>query len=177
MRKAPTWAIILCVLMCLMGGCGSLSHFNEINYRSQLAFQQEIMDNMNSNSEFEEMQDSIASTFDEIINPSEYQIRWTINFGYIGFIVSALFIFGGIFLLVIKPFSIKLAYAALFFSIGVSILKAIIMIGFYESSLISNFASFGNFFSIGLDFVLLIILYTGSKEVYDFTQDYHNQYQ
>ena len=89
-----------------------------------------------------------------------------IRLGYIGLVFSFLFIIGGLFLLIKKDFSIKLAYFVLGANIAFSIFKWIMLSGKGGSMLaISN--SVGAAFSILISIIVGVVIVSCDKSHYE----------
>jgi hypothetical protein len=96
----------------------------------------------------------------------EETIQWMIRLGYIGLVFSFLFIIGGLFLLIKKDFSIKLAYFVLGANIAFSIFKWIMLSGKGGSMLaISN--SVGAAFSIFISIIVGVVIVSCDKSHYE----------
>lgn len=114
---------------------------------------------------FQEMAEGMT----EMFSMSDFTKTWTVRLGYMGLIVSILYILSGVFLLVKKPFSINLVYGALALSIVFSITESIVLTSDSAGGLMAMAAGFGNFFGIIIDIILLVVVVAMDKTAYDFS--------
>lgn len=181
--SVPTWAYIVGIVMMLFGGCGMLSESQSIMAPQLMDMQRDMFDNLGEISE--EMAESMDSTqvindsipevfekmtksFDTMFNMSEFSRKWTVRFGYMGIFVSAIYFIGGIFLLVIKRFSIKLAVGALALSIIFSIVRTLVMNNDPDPNLLMGMAyNFSLIFGTVINIILLIIVLASDKSAYN----------
>lgn len=111
--------------------------------------------------------DEAIEKVENILNLSEFTKTWIVRFGYIGVVVSALYLLAGVFLLIPKKFSIKLAYTALILSIVVSGVSAVVLTTDSSSTgFIGLFTGFSQIFGVIIDIVLLAIIFASEKEAY-----------
>jgi VIT1/CCC1 family predicted Fe2+/Mn2+ transporter len=104
---------------------------------------------------------------ENILNVSEFTKTWMVRFGYIGIVISVLYLLAGIFLLIPKKFSIKLAYTALILSITLSGTSAVILTTDSTSTgFIGLVTGFSQIFGVIIDIVLLAIIFASEKEAY-----------
>lgn len=101
-----------------------------------------------------------------ILNVSDYYKTWMVRFGYIGIVISVLFILAGIFLMIPKKFSISLAYGVLGLSIIVGIIQYIIFSQDDSSGMVTMFSGLSVIFSVVVDFILLAVIVASDKDVY-----------
>jgi hypothetical protein len=102
----------------------------------------------------------------QIFDLPEETIQLYIKFGYAGLFFSLLYLIGGLFLLIKKSFSIKLAYIAILANILFSITKWILMSGKGGTFLsISN--SVSSVFSILISIILLVIIIASDKSHFE----------
>jgi hypothetical protein len=83
-----------------------------------------------------------------------------------GLVSAALYIVGGIFLLVRKNFSIKLAYTVLIVSIITSAAQAIVLTSGSSSGIIALTTGLGQLVGIALDIILIAVIFASDKEAY-----------
>jgi hypothetical protein len=108
----------------------------------------------------------VKDMLDGFLDIPEETIQWMIRLGYIGLVFSFLFIIGGLFLLIKKDFSIKLAYFVLGANIAFSIFKWIMLSGKGGSMLaISN--SVGAAFSILISIIVGVVIVSCDKSHYE----------
>lgn len=108
----------------------------------------------------------VKDMIEGFLDVPEETIQWMIRLGYIGLVFSFLFIIGGLFLLIKKDFSIKLAYLVLGANIAFSIFKWIMLSGKGGSMLaISN--SVGAAFSILISIIVGVVIVSCDKSHYE----------
>lgn len=137
--KIPIWAYITGIFMILFGVYEAQSGLELISDLRTL----DMIGNIS------------GINFTEKFNLSDLEVTWIIRFAYIGLLVWFIFIIGGIFLLIKKVFSIKLAYV----SIALSILFFIIQCIVFNPS---NSVLFGLLIVV----VLLIVLLASDKTAF-----------
>ncbi len=187
--KTPTWAYVIGIMMMLFGGCSITGDLQSINSPNMLEMQHKMMAGMtgetdtiemdsigldinntigNSNSGSSEQQafKNMAKTMKEMFYVSEFTKKWMVRFGYIGLFFSILYVFAGIFLLVKKTFSIKLAYLALALSILFSVIQAIVLSSDSSGGYISLTSGFSQIFGIIIDIILLVVILVSDKTAY-----------
>jgi hypothetical protein len=187
--KSPTWAIIIGIFIVLFGSCGVSNNLQSINTPKMLEAQQEMMKNMSkgfnspkldsldqnrpdsladysTNPEANEAFDEMSETMTNMFQMSEFTQRWTVRFGYIGVVVSLIYILGGVFLFVIKPFSIQLAYGALILSIIFGITQTIVLTMEPSSGFVALASGYSKIFGVVIDIVFLIVVATADKTAY-----------
>ena len=129
-----------------------------------------VMDSLN--------QPDIESTVKSVLKFSDYRIMWTKRFGYIGLLISLLFIVGGVLFLAYKKYTIKANIAIIALSIGVAIFELFIYMSDTESGkMISTFGNVGIYVGIFLDVILLIIIMVMDKSYYNqdlISEDYYD---
>ncbi|WP_456461301.1 hypothetical protein [Reichenbachiella sp.] len=183
--KTPTWAIVVGIFLMLFGGCSVTKSIQAINVSDILEIQSQMMEKM-SQSSLGESTDSLAVSssdkqleafrgmaagMQEMFKMSEFTKIWTIRFGYLGILVAIAYVLSGIFLMLKKPFSIKLAYGALIFSIVFSAIQSIVLASDSTGGWISKSAGFGNSFGIILDLILLVVIVAMDKSAFEFGEE------
>ncbi len=112
-------------------------------------------------------QDDIEDFMTGMLDVPERVIKWLEIFGYIGLLFSGLYILGGLFLIIIKKFSIKLAYVVLGGNILFSLLKWIVLSG----DDVKGFVAFSTGISqaIGMFFgiILLVVIVSCDQSEYE----------
>jgi hypothetical protein len=172
--------------MVLFGSCGIVKNQQAIMMPKMLEAQQEMFRGLSADFETPEMdslltivEDSLGGTnqranaqlpfrnmgaaMEKMMSMTEFQKTWIVRFGYLGFLVMGLYQLAGIFLLIQKPFSVKLAYVALGTSLVFSIIKTIVMSSDSSFSLISMMSTFGESFGIIFDIALIIVIVTSTR--------------
>ena len=110
--------------------------------------------------------DNMSKTMGDMFYMSEFTKTWIVRFGYIGIVVSFIYILGGVFLLIRKPFSLKLAYGALSLSILFSVIQSIVISIDSASGFMAMSAGFSQVFGIIIDIILIIVIATSDKAAY-----------
>ncbi len=177
--KTPTWAIVVGIFLMLFGGCSVTKSIQAINMPDMLEMQTKMMEKMtqssstdsitnNSVNEQAEVFQGMAEGMQEMFAMSEFTKTWTVRFGYLGIIVAIAYIFSGIFLMVRRDFSIKLAYGALVLSMIFSVIQSMVLASDSSGGFISKAAGFGNSFGIILDLILLVVIVAMDKSAFEF---------
>jgi len=195
--KTPTWATVTGILMIVFGGCSVMNDFKSITLPSILAMQRPMMEKKMKEARARDMEaDSIAKakastdslsraeddededdeeTFeqkqkkvDEALKLPEFSKIWIIRFGYVGVVSAILYAIGGIFLLVKRPFSIKLAYAVLAISIVTSAVQAAVLTSSQSSGIIALSTGLSQIVGILIDIILIAVIFTSDKDAYQF---------
>lgn len=108
----------------------------------------------------------VPQVFSNMFHMSEYTETWLYRFGIIGIFINLLIMTGGIFLMVIRRFSLALAIGALSISILVAIVKIVVLVGDGESGFLAKTQWLGEVWSIFLDVALLIVVLVAPKGAY-----------
>jgi len=200
--ERPGWATFIGIFMLFVAGGGALDNFSDLNADQILQVQSEVLDEMENEFEGQDadtiridsatqkrltvfgdsiVKDSannvdVKETFKNMIKISDYRIKWTKKFAYIGFVICILFAISGIFFLSQRRYTIQLALSVLASSLVVGVFQFIVFRADTGSSkMISNLANFEVYWSIFLDIILLITLmvldksyYYGSESVEDY---------
>lgn len=186
----PTWVIITAVFLMLIGGCGVKNDIQSIGIRDIMAKTNEMFrksaklekDSTVVTSEegagatpdsLRAEADSItalqkketAETFDrfkKMLDIPESTINKIIMLGYIGLFFSVFLILAGLFLLLKKTFSIRLAYAALILSIVFSLVKWFMLSG-ENNTLLTVGTGLSAAFTFIICTIFLIIIFSSDK--------------
>ncbi len=102
----------------------------------------------------------------DMLNVSDYYKTWMVRFGYVGIVVSILFIFAGVFMMIPKNFSIPFAYAVLGISLVVGIVQYIIFSRDDSSGMVTMFSGVSVIFSVVIDIILLAVIIASDKDAY-----------
>lgn len=192
--KTPTWATVVAILMIIFGGCSVINDIQAISMPSIIEKQKELISKeIEEDEQWEEEEISTDTTAIndadslsedryqleddstqlarkkeamEVLNIPEFTKTWIVRFGYIGIVSSLLYILGGVFLLVRKSFSIKLAYTALIVSILCSGAGAAVLTSGSSSGLIALTTGLTQLFGVLIDIVLLAVIFASDKEAY-----------
>ena len=170
----------------LFGGSSVLMSLKSIKMPGILEMQQDMMEKMTGSSsttssdslsnessidstsvQNTEMFKNMAKGMQEMFIMSDFTKTWTVRFGYIGLIVSIIYILSGVFLLIKKKFSIKLAYTALIISIAFSGIKSLVLASDSTGGLLAMSEEFGNVFGIIIDLILIVVLVSMDKSAYN----------
>lgn len=200
--QKPGWATFIGIFMLLIGGCGALDNFGDMNADKILEMQSEMMDEIESGKgkadtitldsisakQLTMFGDSIVKdsmdnvdvnkTLKSMFKISDYRIEWTKKFAYIGLFISLIFALSGIFYLTRKKYTIQLSIAVLALSLAVGIFQFIIFRADSESSkMVSNIGNFEIYWSIFLDIILLVTIMVLDKSYYnepEMREDYYD---
>ena len=191
--KTPTWATLTGILMIVFGGCSIVNDIKSITLPVMLEKQHGIMKEKMEEARTHAREDSLENakvadslgvdedgdveeTFEqkekkieEAMKLPEFSKIWIVRFGYIGLSSAALYILGGIFLLVRRNFSIKLAYGVLVFSILTSAAQAIVLTSGSSSGIIALTTGLGQLVGIAVDIILGAVIFASDKEAYVFS--------
>lgn len=184
--KTPTWAIVIGICIILFGGCSVTKNIQSINLPDMLEMQKKIMDKMAESSKTNstdslstisnvdsttaqniKLMKNMAEGMQEMLSISEFTITWTVRFGYMGLFVSFMYILSGVFLLVKRNFSIKLAYTALVTSILFSGIKTLVLASDSSGGILAKTAGIGNLFGIIIDIILIIVIVSMDKTAFE----------
>lgn len=178
--KRPTWATVIGILMIIFGVFGVLHGAQEMVMPSVMDMQKKIMTTIDESKVHDEdgskastdaqeadaqLQMNMMKLFSEVQEEFKYPEwfkSWSLVFGLISMVVGALYILSGTFLLMMKPFAIKLFYT----TIGISVIWSVIQIVVYSVSTSSILLVQipGAVGSIVIDIVLLVVVIVGNKE-------------
>ena len=191
--KLPTWAYIIGILMMLFGGCNISKDLEYVNISKMTDMYSEVYDEIQESSTDSlnnvasdttvidsakiqniESRKKMIKTIKNMVVIDDFTKKWTKIFGYLGLLVSIIYILGGLFLMVVKKFSIKLVYFALGLSIIFSILKLVVLSSSSSFNFITFSFGFSNTFSIIIDIILLIVILVMDKEIYYLKEDYED---
>mgnify|MGYP005996962345 CR=1 FL=1 len=189
--KTPTWANIVGICMIVFGGCSLNDDIQSVNSPMLFDLQEEIFDEISGEIESKSdsvvvqggdsttielgktddqvKADSIANKMKDMLHISEYTKTWLVRFGYIGVVISIIYLLGGIFLMVKKPFSIQLAYGALALSSILGIVKTSVLSSDSSGGLVAMTAGLSQIFGILIDIVILAVIFSSNKEAYQLT--------
>ena len=112
-----------------------------------------------------------AKDVEEAMKLPEFSKVWIVRFGWIGLVSGVLYAIGGIFLLVKRPFSIKLAYGVLIFSLVTSATQTAVLTSAASSGLIALTTGLSQLIGILIDIILIAVIFSSDKEAYTFTGD------
>jgi len=184
--KTPTWATVVGIAMIVLGGCSVMNDIKSITLPVILEKQKSLMTKKmhearthaqdsvatkldsvaTADDDREESFDKKQKKVDEMLKLSEFSKTWIVRFGYIGVFSAVLYLVGGIFLLVRKSFSIKLAYAVLIISILSSAAQAVVLTSGQSSGIIALSTGLSQLFGIVIDIILMAVIFSSDKEAY-----------
>ena len=181
--KTPTWATAVAILMILFGGCSIMNDFQAINLPAAIE-KGKLEMGKKMKEKREEAQDTTTTASDstavdqkfdegrkkaeEILNIPEFSKTWIVRFGYVGLASTGIYLLGGIFLLIKRSFSIKLAYAALAISILTSGAQLAVLTSSSSSGMIALWTGLGQLLGIIIDVILLAVIFASDKDAYQF---------
>ncbi len=108
----------------------------------------------------------ISKQMKEMMKVSDFSMKWIVRFGYVGIIIALVYLSGGLFLIAKNSFSISMAYFALSLNIVFSIVKTLVLSSDTSNSLMAMGYRYGEIFSLILDVVFIVIIFTSNKEAY-----------
>jgi Na+-translocating ferredoxin:NAD+ oxidoreductase RnfD subunit len=183
--KAPTWGTVIGVIMIIFGGCSVMNDIKSITLPEILEKQKVIINDameetVEEDSLATEQIDSVSTPekdeidvvkdpkklVEDVLTLSEFTKTWIVRFGYIGVVISLLYILGGIFLLTPRKISIPIVYAALILSIAFSGVQTVVLTSDSASGIIALTSGFSQIFSIIIDIILLSVVFASDKEAY-----------
>ena len=185
--KTPTWGIVVGILMILFGGCGAMTDLQQINMPNMLDMQNKMWDGMSkkriendslaaqnydSTAVSSDQKNSfdvedIAKSMEEVFHISEFTRTWMVRFGYIGLFVVLIYMLAGVFLLIKRNFSIKLAYGAIALSMVFGITQWLVLASDPTTDQLIGVASgTSQLFGLVIDFVLLVAIWAADKTAY-----------
>lgn len=197
--KTPTWAYIVGILMMLLGGCSTIKNCQLILTPVLLENQKAMMKGLvpmvsvRVDTTTQTLGDSSITVIEKTRSPlgnkemiqnmekmfymSDFQKTWIVRLGYIGFIPSLIYIVGGLFLLIKRRFSIKLACSALILSALFSVIRTVVLLKEASIGFIAMSSSFGMIFGVIMDVILLIIILASDRSYYLPRQEVANSSQ
>lgn len=108
--------------------------------------------------------ENVFGSLDEMMVFSDYYKKWIVRLGYLGLGVAIIYFLAGFFLVIGKPYSLKLTYVALGLSLAFMIFQIVIFSMDKEGGMVSRWsATFGSYFMIFINIVLLLIVATANK--------------
>lgn len=110
--------------------------------------------------------ESMPDMVNNMLHISEFAKTWIKRFAYIGLLISILYMLSGIFLMVIRRFSIPLAVTTLILSLVVSISKIFVFLSDADSGWIIKTTMFWEIFSILIDVAFLLVILLASRQAY-----------
>lgn len=114
---------------------------------------------------------NIGGNMANMFRISERTMAWIKRFSYIGLFVSMMYALAGVFLFVVRRFSIPLAYLVLALSLAASIGLMTVIYTDPDSGAVSKLMGFGAIFSILVDITFLLIISFSSREAFSGLQD------
>jgi Na+-translocating ferredoxin:NAD+ oxidoreductase RnfD subunit len=183
--EVPVWGYVIGIIMIFFGGCSTLNNKDSI-YTPEVIEKTETeidsfymaLDSLERNSIYISDKDTLRTeeldgfktimkdTVSGMVSFSDHYKRWVVIFGYIGIILSLLYIVGGIFLMVIRKFSIMIAYSALIAYITFGIVQMVVLSLGSNGGLVGISIIFDNLFGVFLDVGILIAVIACDKTVY-----------
>jgi hypothetical protein len=190
--KIPTWAYVIGVLMMLFG-VGSLKNDILLISSSDIAgmkndFTESVhqgFESLGKDSSYTKNQDStqraamtqnlivfdkLAKVVDDVTYMSPFTKTWTVRFGYMGLPITFLYILGGLFLMIKKNFSIKLALGILSLNMLFAFVRLLVLTNDTSGGLIEIMAKFSTITGIILDAIFLVVILASDRSVYTSTK-------
>ncbi|MBS1625445.1 MAG: hypothetical protein JST83_15570 [Bacteroidetes bacterium] len=186
--KTPTWAYIVGILMMLLGGCNTLKNIQLVLTPTIMENQKAMMKSFTSTASakadtvreshgdssvivIQKTQSPFANkemsqTMEKIFFMSDFQKKWVVRLGCIGFIPALIYILAGLFFVMRKWFAVKVAYLALVLATCFSIARTLILSHDASTGFLAMSAEFGTLFGIMIDVILLIVIIASDKSAY-----------
>lgn len=181
--KRPTWATVVGILAIIFGILGVSGGAQEMAMPVIFEMQKELMSSIiekkspdgqpipKISREIEEDREikkiDIAHIFETIekhLSFPDWYKAWATGIGLVSIIVAAIYLISGIFLLMTKPYAIKLFYITISISIGWAIIQAVIFSQSDNGILMAKIPR--SVASVVFDVVLIIVALTGTKEAF-----------
>ncbi len=182
--KRPKWVTIVGILAIIFGCLGVLAGGQQLMMPKMLKMQKEMFTEFSKNIEKHQAETSssedniddqtknleepalpdISKSFDKMFDVPPWFEKWSLISGVLKSLVSALYLFAGIWLLLMKLNSVKLFYCAAGISIALNIVE--IIVAFSASSFMIMAAGAGDAFGLLIDVVLIIVVVTGDKSAF-----------
>lgn len=108
----------------------------------------------------------VLSNISDVFNMSEHTKTWMVRFGYIGVFIALIYALAGVFMLIMKPYSIHLAYGALVLSVVFVIIRALIL-GSEGGELLTISTYIKSGVSAVIDVVLILVIFSSDKFEYE----------
>ncbi|WP_020405389.1 hypothetical protein [Hahella ganghwensis] len=177
----PTWVTVIGILMIIFGGLGILGAAQEIAMPVMMDMHKEMMTAFGQGEDgagvpkisWEIEQDGEKQTLDmsqfydamqEQLQFPDWYKSWGMLMGLVSMAIGALYLLSGIFLLMTKSFAVNTIYLALGLSILWAIIQGVLFLGTDSGLLLAQVPAF--LASIVIDIILLIVVLTGSKDVF-----------
>jgi len=187
--KRPTWATIVGILGIVFGCFGILGGGQEMFMPKMMEMQKEMFTAFQK-AVPQKQPDAMHEIIDEIPDPSQEKKRsipnfppaemfemmqkmwevpswfasYSISVGIAKALISAFYLLASIWLLQLKPISIRLFYCAAGLSIALCIVKGIVTLT--SLSFMGVAMMFGGAFGAFIDIILIIVVLTGDKEAF-----------
>lgn len=190
--KSPRWALVVGFIMILVGSCSVNKHVQllkvpelidmkngllddvsiEINSTNIDSLSSDLDDITMTVEEAEELEDlidffsNLDTGIEEALIISEYAETWLVRLGYAGIAFAIIYILGGLMLLIPKPASIQVAYIGLGLALIFNIIHWIVISLDPNPGLLSQSTGSVNILGIGIDLLLLAIVYLSDKSAF-----------
>ena len=187
-RKTPQWAYVVGILMMLFGGCDGMESISQANTRESYQTQKELLDGLGQpDSDLSKLMESflpdsvkadsaatkglqqfgeMAKSMGAMVEMSEYSITWNVRFGYIGIFMALIYFIGGMFLLVKRPFSIRLVLGVLVANILFLMVQTIVLSLDDASGSMIQHANSASWIGVVIDLILIVFVATADHSAY-----------
>lgn len=183
----PKWALTVGILMMLFGGCGVANDIKQIALPEVMEFQNDLVAELATkdgdevdaaNFEFlekisglEEDEESgknltVVDHIKHVSNIPEREMDKLVLHGYVGIVISILYVLAGILLILKRKHILKLVFCILFASIVFAIFQIIEFRSFNISGLLKVGLDFNIYFGMLQDIILVIVLLIVDKTYY-----------
>lgn len=180
--KRPTWATVIGIITIVFGVFGILGGAQHMMMPTMLEMQQSMMrefknieipaegktgENAEQFRKHQEQTQRIFETFEKHMEVPAWYKTWSVVIGIVSMLVAGVYLLSGVFLLMTKPYAIRIFYAAMGLSMTWGLARAIILMQSDTLMLMSMLplAVAG----IVIDLVLLIAVLAGDKEAFHAT--------
>jgi len=177
MKKRPTWATVVGIMGIIFASFGIFAGAQELLVPSIMKIQKKVFSTLEREITKAEKASSsenkpslhppvsnFFSMFEDIYNFPRWFSAYSISSGVARIIIHALYLFASIFLLQMKPSSIRLFYGVVGSSIVLTVIRSIIAIT--ALSFIGMTMMMGGIIGLVIDVVLLAVVLTGNKEAF-----------
>lgn len=175
MAKRPTWATIVGILGIIFACFGILGAGNSIMMPKMMEMQKEIFSQIEEaqkqagrSGDSENIPDEefveIFDTMEKMWETPEWFSGWSIAFGILKLMTCGFALFAAIWLLQMKPASIKIFYWSAGLNIGLAVLNSVVLVA--SMSFMAMATAFSGFFGLVANIVLILVVASGNKEAF-----------
>jgi hypothetical protein len=178
----PGWALFVGIVMMLIGGCGAVNSINLIRNpdtftqlqveleTAQLELDSVVVSESKGEDSLlmakEEAGELMLEGISEMMDISDYREEWIFRLAKYGLVFSFLYLIGGLMLMIKRPWSILLAYLALFASVLFNAFQFYIYSQDPRQGMLETFSYIPIALTLLFSIVSLIIVATSDKTAY-----------